>query len=292
MNTQKYLWAIVVLLLPTLACRLGGSASEKSGSVVAEIPTEAPAETTEPIIEDIEEVAEAASEAGEDAVEFPGTTDLSALSAYRITYVQEDDGVNTADEPAITRVEIFMETTQDPLAKHYVQKNINGALTEDAPEAAVYESENYFMDDVSYWYNSEQGDSWTVVPRGVDEYRDILSQGFGAPETLLYLPTTGLLSQEPEEINGILTHHYSFSEADNIIDEVYTFTGVKGDVWIAVEGNYVVKYELAGEIERTHIPPGQEELTLYKSGYAGLKFELFDVNGDFTITPPTEATSQ
>ena len=119
-----------------------------------------------------------------------------------------------------------------------------------------------------------------------------LSQGFNAPETLLYLPTTGFLSPEPEEINGILTHHYSFSEADNIIDERYTFTGVKGDVWIAVEGNYVVKYELEGEIERTNIPPGQEDLALFKSGYVGLKFELSDANGDFTITPPAEATGQ
>ena len=57
MNTQKFLWAIVVLLLSALACRLGGSTSEKAASVVAEIPTGAPAETTEPIIEDIEEVA-------------------------------------------------------------------------------------------------------------------------------------------------------------------------------------------------------------------------------------------
>jgi hypothetical protein len=54
----------------------------------------------------------------------------------------------------------------------------------------------------------------------------------------------------------------------------------------------VVKYELAGEIELTNIPPGQEELTLYKAGYVGIKFELSDANGDFTITPPAEATSQ
>jgi hypothetical protein len=290
MDTQKFLWAIVVLLLSTLACRLGGSTPDKAASVVAAIPTEAPAETTEPIIEDIEEVAEEAEEPPvEEVVEFPGTNDLSTLSAYRITYVQESDGVSTADEPAIIRVELFDETTQDPFAKHLVQKNINGALTEDAPEATVFEMENYYMDDVTYSYNKQVGDSW-FVSGGMD--RAFLSQGFHAPETLLNLPTTGLLSPEPEEINGILTYHYSFSEEDNIIDERYTYTGVKGDVWIAVEGNYVVKYELAGEVERTNIPPGQEELALFKSGYVGIKFELSDANGDFTITPPAEATSE
>jgi hypothetical protein len=294
MDTQKFLWAIiVVLLLSTLACGLGGSDSDKAGAVVAAIPTEAPAETTESVIEDIEEVAEkptAMSEPVEEAVEFPGTNDLNALSAHRITYVQESDGVNTADEPAIIRVEIFVETTQEPFAKHHVQKNIHGALTEDAPEATiVYEGEDYHVDGVSYMYNKAAGDMW-ITSDGMD--RAFLSQGFNAPETLLYLPTTGLLSPEPEEINGILTHHYSFSEADNIIDEWYTFTGVKGDVWIAVKGNYVVKYELEGEIERTNIPPGQEDLVLFKSGYVGVQFELSDANGDFTITPPAEATGE
>ena len=181
MNTQKFLWAIVVLLFLTLACRLGGSASEKSASVVAEIPTEAPAETTEPIIEDIEEVAEVTSEPIEEAVEFPGTNDLSALSAHRITYIQESDGVNTNDEPAIIRVELFVETTQDPFAKHDVQKNINGALTEDAPEATIFEVENYHVDGVSYMYNKAFGDTWTITD-GMD--RAFLSQGFNAPETL------------------------------------------------------------------------------------------------------------
>ncbi|MEM7347743.1 MAG: hypothetical protein AAF485_26215 [Chloroflexota bacterium] len=89
-----------------------------------------------------------------------------------------------------------------------------------------------------------------------------------------------------------MANHYRFSEADQIIDERYSYTNIKGDVWVAVDGNYVVKYELEGETELTNIPAGQEGLTLYKSGYVSIVFELSDADGDFSITPPAEATSQ
>ncbi|MEM7346463.1 MAG: hypothetical protein AAF485_19655, partial [Chloroflexota bacterium] len=162
MHSQKILWVSAIFLFTTLACGLSRSTPDTTTLVETVSPTDPPpVETSELIVEDVETVVieeevptstpePVEAEPTEELVEFFGTTDLSTLSAHRITYIQESDGVNTSDEPATTRVELFIETTQDPFAKHSQQKNIVGALTEDAAEATIFEIENYHVDNVAY----------------------------------------------------------------------------------------------------------------------------------------------
>jgi hypothetical protein len=76
-----------------------------------------------------------------------------------------------------------------------------------------------------------------------------------------------------EDVNGVATRHYTFDES--LMGTVLgAYEKVQGDVWVAEEGDYVVKYAFTAEDE--------------KANYRWI-WEVYDVNAPFTIEPPAEA---
>jgi hypothetical protein len=83
-----------------------------------------------------------------------------------------------------------------------------------------------------------------------------------------------------EMVNDTLSRHYVFDETSIGWG---TFTSAEGEVWVAVDGEYVVKYTLQAE--------GQNPLT-NEEGTVEWWYEIRDVNQPINIVPPAgcEAT--
>jgi hypothetical protein len=76
-----------------------------------------------------------------------------------------------------------------------------------------------------------------------------------------------------EEINGVDARHYSFDETI-LGTALGAYDKISGDVWVAKEGEYVVKYAFTSEDA--------------KATYRWI-WEVHDVNAPFTIEPPAGA---
>jgi hypothetical protein len=82
-----------------------------------------------------------------------------------------------------------------------------------------------------------------------------------------------------ETANGVRAKHYAWQE--NSLP-VWGFSSVKGDVWMATDGEYVVKYAAEASGKGTLFGSSQEEGTIR------FEYDLTDVNGSFTIEAPAE----
>ena len=76
-----------------------------------------------------------------------------------------------------------------------------------------------------------------------------------------------------EELNGVATRHYTFDESILGLG-MGAYESLKGDVWVAIEGDYAVKYLFDAEDEESIVH---------------WEWEVYDINAPFTIEPPAEA---
>ena len=103
-----------------------------------------------------------------------------------------------------------------------------------------------------------------------------------SPEAYIDLPVTAVPQTGLETINGVVTRRYTFGRED--LTDGSSYDRVKGAAWVAVRGNYIVRYEAAvtGDLQ-TLVPGGME---LMDNGTVTMIYEMSDVNSNFTIDPP------
>ncbi len=228
-------------------------------------------------------VAEEAAEGEEAIIEFDSVKNqLQELSAYRIQLTMNFDGETTGGQPARGNIEVFLEQTQSPQAMH-----MNLVLEGDtvADTGGFNSMEVYQVENSVYMQVGEEG--WISVP-ATSDMNETFSEGFFTPDEMVDLPETANRLPEPEMVNGISTWHYTFDAQDiPTEEEAMELSNASGDLWVAQEGNYPVKYA----IEATGSNPTPAEGDLFASGTFRITYELMDINGDFTIEPPPEALS-
>ncbi len=86
-----------------------------------------------------------------------------------------------------------------------------------------------------------------------------------------------------EDINGVPTNHFSFKVAGIGEKSGANATQNSGDYWLAVDGNYIVKYSLTLEIQSA--PGGSNEAN---TSTLQASYNLYDVNVPVTLTKPAE----
>jgi hypothetical protein len=136
-------------------------------------------------------------------------------------------------------------------------------------------------------FSSGEGDETSIIRIGdkswykiEDQWMEVSSDemtGFGDMLFTLDSATAGLGGNAKlvgqEEVNGVATRRYSFDES--IMGQALgAYSKVKGDVWVAVDGDYAVRYAFTAE---------DDEATYQWD------WELYDINAPITIEPPAEA---
>ena len=142
------------------------------------------------------------------------------------------------------------------------------------------------LGDKIYLYNEAAGEGqWISIESG-GPGTETFREGFFAPGEDLELPKTAQCDVAPEVINNPLSTHCSFSGEDVDTEDI-SFETLSGDVWIAEEGNYIIKYVL----DATNYQAKDEDTGLFDVGDVHFEYDLMDINSNFTITPPVEAVN-
>jgi hypothetical protein len=115
---------------------------------------------------------------------------------------------------------------------------------------------------------------WVPIPESVQEIR-FEEQMYSVDNFLPYVPHFERVDPA-EEANGILSAHYTY-DVQNVATQYGTVSG-HGDVYVALDGGYVVRYTLDGS--------GTFDDYFQGSGTLSLVYDTYDVGADISIRPP------
>jgi predicted small lipoprotein YifL len=237
------------------------------------------ADNSEILSEPAEEPLADAEAITANAVEFTAGTGLGDFSAYRMTFATEFDGTR-AGQPTQGTLGGLMEITKNPAAQHW-QINMDGNAFSNLSLLGGG-MEMYDVANTIYIQNPGDG-SWIGMPAML--VQSMLPSEMYNPEDNIDLPATAVLQGE-ETVNGVLTNRYTFGR-DDLSGDVSKLEQIDGTVWVAVEGNYVVKYEAVVSGEFDNLTAG--DMTVLDEGTITMMYEIGDVDGDLTIAPPAGA---
>lgn len=285
MRQRQFIGFMIIFLLPILACSLfsqdKGSQAGLQADLVAATATAAAAEggvVEEKEVVKGEEVDAGKTDGAVKSAKFTGVTGLEQMSAYRVKFVMDFDG-QSGDKPAKGHIAMSLEQTKNPSARHLTM-SMEGTTMEQM--GGVNAIELYQVEDKVYMKNAVMGEKWMSFAGG---QAASFEQGFFAPDKQLDLPQTAQCGDQPETVNGLAAIHCTFTEKD-VPDDKVSYESLQGDVWVATEGNYIVKFTLKADGYR---PKEKQEGAIFDFGTVGFEYEVSDVNGDFTITVPEAA---
>ena len=215
-----------------------------------------------------------------EAADFTAITGLDQFSAYRLNFATSFDGVREG-QPSNGSIGGLFEVTKVPEAQHW-QVIMDGSAFQ---QLAILggKMELYDLGDKIYIQNPQDG-SWLGVPAMfVDSF---LPADMVTPEDSIELPLTATLQPGQEMVNGMLTQRYTFGAAD-LAGDSSKYDLVEGSVWVAVDGNYVVKYEAVVDGRHDNLEAGG--IKLIDEGTITMRYDISDMNGDFMIEAPDGA---
>ena len=257
---------------------------------VAEIATVEPAATVEEIETPavVEPSPTAMSETGEPepAVEvalvsepFTATIGLDSFSAYRVDVSSAFTGT-LKGEPTSGDIVGLLEATENPEARH-LRVEMNGETLKSLSPLGVIEI--YDIGDTFYLQNPAGG-GWLSLPAALADA--MLPAEMYNPEDSIELPATATPQPGTEMINGVVTRRYTFGP-DDLPGGSANYDEVEGTIWVAVEGNYVVRFDAS--LTGRHDNLAVDGTTLLDEGTITMRYDLSEVNSDLSIEPPPGA---
>ncbi len=232
--------------------------------VEAEEPTQAPEPTAPP---------EPAPAAEEDLSLESRDAGLAQLSSYRVRWRSEWTGTE-GDKTEQFQWDWTEEYTAEPEALHLVWK----ATSEGEQDASSMEI--WQFGDTRYMLTTDKEGKQTCISFSSSDPEDRMERGIFSPGMLGSL--SGAKYAGTETVNGIRARHYRYDEK---AAGLAGFSRLSGEVWVAVDGGYVVR----------DVATWEGGVGFFGAGGAGGRgtwtWELTDANARFTITPPENCES-
>jgi hypothetical protein len=222
---------------------------------------------------------------------FTATTGLERFSSYRLNFSGEVDGIKDG-QPSTGSLAGFLEVTKNPKAQHLRLDTAGDTFSTVAPLGRI---EAYDVNGTYYVQNPQTG-SWLTIPAFL--VNAMLPQGIPSPEESIELPLTAVPQPGTELVNGLVTRRFTFDAADLAAEHQAKYDDVQGTVWVAVDGNYVVRYEATVRGQFTDIAAESEaksgvfsdllggDMRLLDEGTITMRYDLVDVDRAFTIGLP------
>ncbi|MCO6452278.1 MAG: hypothetical protein J5I90_15975 [Caldilineales bacterium] len=285
--------AIALLLSIFLAACGGGEDSGAASDDAGPAPTSAPAAMDTPQPAPTDTPAPAPTDTPEEMDEPAAMTLLEeALDSYRARGSFSMISTVGDAEPVEQTMEFESAYTKaDNPYGFNMSMRMDGVQTvEDDPN--VPESVQFYMvDDASY---IGFGDQWLTTTREESGLEDVPSFIGSADDIVNDLDQ--LNREGKEKVNGIDTVHYSF-EDPLLLSEFFgqgadegDVTSLRGDIWVAEDGNYVVKVSFTAAA--TGVPSTDDEGNeVIADEEVTWTFEVYEVNSDVEITVPEGATA-
>ena len=244
----------------------GGGAPAPSGGTAQ--PTAKPSGNVQPTQA---AAAPAATEAGNSTVELNTVTEgLGTLNSYKTAFIMSFDGKDKDGKAQSSSLSFEEEYQKDPPARRTQYSGLGPNVS--AANPADNSSEIILIGGKTYWTfgttcsSSDSMDAPSSNPT------------FSPSDVMGSVRSSQLLGTE--NINGVSAKHYSLDVAPLVTLGAYA--NAKGEVWIADQGNFVVKYIF----EAT----GQNALFGGSTGTEGTvkwNYEVTSINQPVNITAPT-----
>jgi hypothetical protein len=291
------LLAVLVLALATVACgiNLGNQNRSQEATPQAAKATEAPkpaatkpaaeqpaaTEPAAPAEKTVEPAAPPAQEGGEEAqLDLKSSvSSVQNLSSYRVGFRFDWKGTK-AGQPVEGYIDMRSAFVREPAAREmHLEAQGMGQTSDQAPSKVSFIQ----VGDTAWMYES-QSNTWMQVPAGESSF----AEGFFKPEDLVagFGVNKGQRSLLPEEVNGVSCYKYTFTEKDFTSSTGEAVKNARGEAYIAVDGGYVVKMTISGDVSYT------KSDQMFDEGTINLTFDLSDINKPITIEPPAEAKAQ
>jgi hypothetical protein len=212
------------------------------------------------------------------ALPFTATTGLDDFSAYRMDYTVSFDGTR-GRQPMSGIAEGTLEATKRPAAKH-VQATLAGDAFRQLGVLGTMDL--YHVNDTIYFQDPQDG-AWTGVPeRLVSRF---LPDGIPAPEDYVVLPERAVRQTGRSVVNGVVAQRYTFERDD--LPDARNYDDAEGTIWVASNGDYIVRYEATFSGRHENLAAGGVELM--DEGTIAITYELSDVNDSLNIEAPKGA---
>ncbi|MGQ9597873.1 MAG: DUF6612 family protein [Anaerolineae bacterium] len=230
-------------------------------------PTIPPTETPHP------EVVEEAT------LELESLASADQLSSYRSRMVTSVEGTQSG-QPVKQVLRLLAEYTREPRIEHIV---IEQEGEEGGPMEVYQTADRLYMKMDGEWLSLSS-----------DEEQSPLTEGLFTPEEMLK-DTCGWKKQRDTDLNGVKVHHWTMDRnamekcmSAEAMSTLGSVTDAGGDLYIAVDQNYVVKLSLffVGTDLKVTLQSSEESLD---EGRLEFSFEMTDVNQPFALEIPPEA---
>lgn len=260
---KNILMASIVL---ALVAGCGGGAKEKSAAEqpASAQPTQAPAAAPAQTAEEEASLTLENRQSG-----------LEQLKSYRVRW---GGAWKTTESGKTTEAtwEWLQEYTADPEAMHWRMNSSNSTETEKASALEMWR-----IGAMTYMVNAEAGADAECISYSSDD-QDPIDQNMFDPGSMGRIEDAKYVGTET--INGVRAKHYKYDE------KATTFVAaskVSGELWVAVDGGYVVKDTMAWEGGSG----GLLGATTEGQGQGTWTWEITDINAIPTITPPAGCES-
>lgn len=280
------LLAVCALMMAMLACSLfGGStptptkAPEKP--VATAVPNGGDEQPTKPVDDKEPTTAPEPTKivqqlpAGGEEMDIADINEgLTGLTSYRMYLQMKVDGLDENGQPAKGTVEIINEVINGS-KDNRLAMDITGDILKDA-QAMGGHIEIIRVGDTQYMLFGEAGGEPTCMSFPADD--TTANETPINPNDMLGDLKKVKLVARGETVNGIVTDHYK-ADANSLSSD--TFTDGEGDIWVAQDGKYVVKFTGTGTGDIDLMSSGTKSKTKLDWVY-----ELQDVNKVTEIVAP------
>jgi hypothetical protein len=206
--------------------------------------------------------------------------DMGEIQSYRGDFTMIFDGTS---ELGHVNGSIIMnvESTHDPPRQHTLIKMDGYDLDLGWGDFSKFE---FYIIEGTVYFNYGDGGDWITL---TSDLEDLLADEFVSPENFIDFPEKAMRKWQPEDVNGVNAWHYVLDETD-FSNKYNQYDDVTGDVWIAVDGGYVVKVDVS--MTGTFSPNkfGDQPVD---QGTIRYSYNLRDVNENFAIVLPGESAS-
>jgi len=249
---------------PTGETSSSGTPSSSSGEQ-SSAPTEA-APTSVPVEEEQETSVENISNSLED------------LPSYRMRFTFSFEGQDADGTDQSGSMEMLQEVIKETNDNHF-RWSASGAAASESAQGGVVEM--FQVGDTSYMYSPESTEEQKCVGFSTQETQSPMG-ALLKPDQLIGGVEKATLVARDQTVNGVTTDHYTFDEGGLGFG---TFGSAKGDLWLAKDGNYLVKY--SGTATGSNSIMGTEA-----EGTFTWEYNVEDVGAIEAITLPEECAGQ
>jgi hypothetical protein len=198
---------------------------------------------------------------------------LDKLKSYRIRW-QSQWSTTVGGKTATANWDWTEEFSSSPDALHWIWKFTDVNATNQGSFEA------WQMGDTTYMITTDKDGKASCVSFSTADASQRLGKGLFSPKSLGSLSGARYIGNET--MNGISSKHFQYDEKSVALSGLGK---VSGDVWVAVDGGYVVKDNMKWEGTA-----GLFGSTATGTGQGQWVWELGNVNQPVTITPPSNCS--